>query len=151
MISQAINRWLRKLFAWWPWKRSPETSDMRVVSTLNKGTTQESTIRTTVEGSIEQPGSSSIAVEHADNQLLPDPSRTTPEERPERVTPTLPDVEEKHAPTSIPRAKAAKETSKPQDSNPTYEQKLEFLQYLVRRGVVNEGFAEGQTPDQYKH
>jgi hypothetical protein len=33
---------------------------------------------------------------------------------------------------------------------PTREQKLEFLHYLVKRGIVNEGFAEGQVPEQYR-
>jgi len=33
---------------------------------------------------------------------------------------------------------------------PTPEQKLEFLHYLVKRGIVNEGFAEGQIPKQYR-
>jgi hypothetical protein len=32
---------------------------------------------------------------------------------------------------------------------PTPEQKLEFLHYLVRRGIVNEGFTEGRIPKQY--
>jgi hypothetical protein len=33
---------------------------------------------------------------------------------------------------------------------PNREQKLEFLHYLVKRGIVNEGFAEGQVPEQYR-
>jgi hypothetical protein len=33
---------------------------------------------------------------------------------------------------------------------PTAAQKLEFLRYLVKRGIVNEGFAAGQVPEQYK-
>ena len=33
---------------------------------------------------------------------------------------------------------------------PTPEQKLDFLHYLVKRGIVNEGFAEGRVPEQYK-
>jgi hypothetical protein len=33
---------------------------------------------------------------------------------------------------------------------PTSEQHLEFLHYLVKRGIVNEGFEEGKIPDQYR-
>ncbi len=33
---------------------------------------------------------------------------------------------------------------------PTPDQQLDFLLYLVKRGIVNEGFPEGQVPEQYK-
>jgi len=33
---------------------------------------------------------------------------------------------------------------------PTPEQHLEFLHYLVKRGIVNEGFEEGKIPEQYR-
>jgi hypothetical protein len=33
---------------------------------------------------------------------------------------------------------------------PTFEQQLAFLQYLVKRGILNEGFPEGQIPKQYR-
>jgi hypothetical protein len=35
-------------------------------------------------------------------------------------------------------------------SAPTPEQQLEFLHYLVKRGIVNEGFEEGKIPKQYR-
>jgi hypothetical protein len=31
------------------------------------------------------------------------------------------------------------------------EQRLEFLRYLVKHGIVNEGFARDQRPEQYGH
>jgi hypothetical protein len=34
--------------------------------------------------------------------------------------------------------------------SPTFEQQLAFLHYLVKRGLVNEGFTEGQVPKQYR-
>ncbi len=33
---------------------------------------------------------------------------------------------------------------------PMAERQLEFLRYLVKHGLLNEGFAEGTVPDQYK-
>ena len=36
------------------------------------------------------------------------------------------------------------------DPSPTFEQQLAFLHYLVKRGLVNEGFTEGQVPKQYR-
>lgn len=34
---------------------------------------------------------------------------------------------------------------------PTPQQQLDFLNYLVKRGLVNEGFAEDRVPEQYRH
>ncbi|MFL5663792.1 MAG: hypothetical protein ACJ8BW_20990 [Ktedonobacteraceae bacterium] len=45
---------------------------------------------------------------------------------------------------------AQTKSTRPEMPTPTPEQKLEFLHYLVRRGIVNEGFTEGQAPRQYK-
>ncbi|HLI09109.1 MAG TPA: hypothetical protein VKV40_21275 [Ktedonobacteraceae bacterium] len=36
------------------------------------------------------------------------------------------------------------------EPGPEVEQHLEFLRYLVLRGVLNEGFPEDQTPEQYR-
>jgi hypothetical protein len=33
---------------------------------------------------------------------------------------------------------------------PIPEQQLAFLQYLVSRGLINEGFEEGEVPEQYR-
>jgi hypothetical protein len=32
----------------------------------------------------------------------------------------------------------------------TPEQRLDFLRYLVQRGIVNEGFEQGRAPEQYR-
>jgi hypothetical protein len=151
MITQSIKQWLNKLFAWWPWRGSLETSYTQAVSNLNTGVTQESMLRTTVDGPLPQTGTTSVAVEQGRDEEIPESSRPTTEERPEQVVsshPSLPadNVSPHHPPEAL------KESSKVEapPPSPTPEQKLAFLQYLVKRGIINEGFSEGQVPRQYK-
>ena len=160
MITQTIKRWLHKMFAWWPWRRSPETEFTRTLGSANTGATQEPVLRTTMDGFTPLPGVASVIVEQAGSGTSPDMSRPTTEERPERVIPSPPPVIEENpasppvSPPAVP-VETAKETPKPTRDvpatvPPTQEQLLEFLRYLVKRGIVNEGFAEGQVPEQYK-
>src|SRR5438477_8047068 len=55
MITQAIKNWLRKLFAWWPWKQSTEIEHAHAASPFNKGTTQGAISRSAIDGSASQP------------------------------------------------------------------------------------------------
>ncbi|MBV9713595.1 MAG: hypothetical protein JO011_22075 [Ktedonobacteraceae bacterium] len=151
MITQKIKRWLSKLFAWWPWRRPLETSYAQAVSNMNPGVTQESIVRNTVDGPLPQSGSRSVAVEQGRDEDIPESSRPTTEERPEYVVSTHPPLTDEPPPALHPPAREKNrpilEASAP---SPTPEQKLEFLQYLVKRGIINEGFGEGQLPRQYK-
>jgi len=71
MITQGIKRWLYKLFAWWPWKQTPETSYQQAVSNLNMSMAQETMARI-VDGSLPQPGSiTSVVVEQEKIPLQP--------------------------------------------------------------------------------
>src|SRR5437588_5465317 len=56
MITQAIKRWLNKLFGWLSWRKPPETEYTRVGSSLNKGVTQESAAWPTSDGAAPQSG-----------------------------------------------------------------------------------------------
>ena len=162
MFTEAIKRWLNNLFAWWPWKWSPESDYTEACSTLNKSTAQESLFRSTVDGPIPQQGATSVVVEHAETRPPSEMSRPVTEERPERIVsppsrppqpfPSSPTPEERAdisrpTPVEATREKAAAAETVP---SPTPEQKLEFLRYLVKRGIVNEGFTTGQTPEQYR-
>ncbi len=156
MITQTIKGWLDKLFAWWPWKRSSETDYAQAVSNLNTGVTQEPMLRNTVDGPLPQTGSTSVAVEQGRDEGIPESSRPTTEERPEKVVSSHPPLTEENpstpTPLRTPKVEATKEISKAEvpPPSPTPEQKLAFLHYLVKRGIVNEGFGEGQVPRQYK-
>ncbi len=151
MITQKIKRWLGKLFAWWPWRQSPESSYAQAISNMNAGATQELMVRNTVDGPLPQIGNTSVAVEQGKDEDIPESSRPTTEERPEYVISShLPQAEERLNPArslSSEKKQNAEEASPP---SPTPEQKLAFLQYLVKRGILNEGFGEGQLPRQYK-
>jgi hypothetical protein len=151
MITQSIKQWLNKLFAWWPWRRSPETNYAQAISNLNTGVTQEPMLRSTVDGPLPQIGTTSVAVEQGRDEKIPESSRPTTEERPEQVVSSHPSSAEVNVSPRIP-PEALKETRKAEvpPPSPTPEQMLAFLQYLVKRGIVNEGFNEGQVPRQYK-
>jgi hypothetical protein len=137
MITQALKRWLQKLFAWWPWKSTPATGYSQAVR--NSGTTQETVWRTTMEGPLPQAGMMSVAVEQ--DEAVPEQGwmLASTEDHTERpVQPVSPTAEHSGSPGEL---------SAP---SPTFEQQLEFLHYLVKRGLVNEGFTEGQVPKQYR-
>lgn len=156
MITQAIKTWLHKMFAWWPWKRSSQITYIHAVSPLKKGTSQESASRSTIDGVSPQAGIT--------------PRLSTIEEWPDRVVqPLFPAASEHTDPPLLaspaiptqPPAPALEKKARDEESltdtgeasrltPPTPEQQLEFLQFLVKRGIVNEGFEEGKVPEQYK-
>ena|SRR5579864_7248375 len=141
MITQAIKQWLHKLFAWWPWQPSTKTEFLHTTSSLNKEAAQEMTARSTIDGVT--------------------PRRSTIEEWPERIVQPSPPLLEERTETTFPSlppppTEKVKEVGIGEASassiSPTLraERQLEFLSYLVKRGIVNEGFAEGTIPDQYR-
>ena len=145
MITQGIKRWLQSLFAWWPWKAVPEDDYAQTSETLNKGISQETLFFTTVDGPYAQPaqpGITSVAVEPIEEDVISESSRLIAEERsvPMSVSSAedsnpipAPIIEEKPEAVREPRAT-------PQETpDPTPQQRLEFLRYLVERGIVNEG------------
>jgi hypothetical protein len=127
-LTQAITNWLHKMFAWWPWKESTQTEYAPYSSSLNKGTTQESMSKSIHESTTPQTG---IA-----------PSLSTIQEWPERVIQT--DVNAKNelsrdGESMTKPATPADETPASMQASPSTQQRLEFLQYLVKHGIVNEG------------
>ena len=164
MITQAIKRWLNKLFGWLSGRITPETEYARVRSSLNQGITQEPAAR--IDGIVPQSGVAPLFAGQGET------SRSTINEWPERVVqpPSIGNEKVEQPPASampamppLPSATPPVETVvdaqseaslpaalPPALSAPTPEQKLEFLHYLVKRGIVNEGFAEGQVPKQYR-
>ncbi|HLZ61937.1 MAG TPA: hypothetical protein VKR06_33755 [Ktedonosporobacter sp.] len=149
MGTQAIKRWLYKLFSWWPWKHSPEGGYPQVVSNVNQGQGP----LWQANGSMPQPGMASVVVEQGREEKNPETSRSTIDERSDRITQQKSPAAEENANTSLtslPFTEGITSRGESPPPAPTQEQQLAFLQYLVRRGLVNEGFAEGQTPEQYR-
>jgi hypothetical protein len=166
MITQAIKRWLNKLFGWLSWKQSPETEYTRAGSSLNKGVTQESAAWPTNDGITPQSGVSPLILGQGETScstidewpksvIQPPPPTANEEVPPASSTPaqlpmTPPDENAKTAiKNNFPEA-SSRAVPPPKPPVPSPEQKLEFLHYLVKRGIVNEGFAEGQVPEQYR-
>ena len=164
MVTQAIKNWLRKLFAWWPWKQSTEIEHAHAASPLNKGTTQGAISRSAIDGVASQPQSGtaqrlSTIEEWPERVVKP----LSPSPQPLSSLPTPPassDLPETPLPPPSPSPvdKAADIFSSNVPSTPapmpgrapTPEQQLEFLHYLVKRGIVNEGFEEDKVPEQYR-
>ena len=169
MIPQAFKRWLHKVFEWFSGRKPVEAEYAHVVTPLNKGMAQEPASRTSSDVIMPQPG---IAPRIAGQGEV---SCSTIDEWPERVvqpTPTPNEKLEASPPpspptpsTPVPITPTVESTTivkeQPSGKNeavfpdappptPTPEQQLEFLQYLVKRGIVNEGFPEGQVPNQYR-
>jgi hypothetical protein len=149
MITQAIKRWLRQMFAWWPWRPSAEAEYAPTTSSLNKGPAQETAAWSSIDGVGVAP------------QPEVAPRRPTIEEWPERIVQPYPPPSEERtessftSPPTPPREKVGDTTFNNQEgasssASATPEQKLEFLRFLVKRGILNEGFAEDKLPDQYR-
>jgi len=130
MITQAIRDWLHKMFAWWPWKQSPSSEYQHVASAVTSGPAPETSLWISKDGTVPQAGAT--------------PRRFTLESRTERLA--QPRAETSDAPPiSTPVAFLSTEMNADElEGNsrnaPTPQQRLEFLRYLVQRGIVNEGF-----------
>lgn len=138
MITQAIKRWLRDMFAWWPWKHTPPVAYRQASGPLGMNTSQEGISLSAVEGTTPQ---ASIT-----------PRLSTIEERPDRTisahSPATDDMTETPLPPSlrlpvdITTEPGTDDASPAAPSAPTPQQRLEFLRYLVKRGIVNEGLED---------
>lgn len=140
-LTQTIKNWLHNMFAWWPWKQSTQIEYSQVANPLNKGTTQETLSRSTIDGIAHQTG------------IIP--RLSTIDEWPERVvqsdfttadefadTPSLsPAPYADREPVNEPYVSADGPFAAAQTA-PSTQQRLEFLQYLIKRGIVNEGEEE---------
>ncbi len=136
-LTQVISNWFHKVFAWWPWRQSTQVEYAPHLSSLNKGTTQESKSKSIHEATAPQTGTiprlSTI-------QEWPERTVQTDEPAKNSFPETHPsDLLENGEPIEKPAAPANENTTGMQAS-PSMQQRLEFLQYLVKRGIVNEGF-----------
>lgn len=135
MMIDTLKSWLSNIFAWWPWRRSVRVPYMRSVDGSGTSSAPEPLWHTTGElhathdPIYPQQGSFSIAVEQGMEGLATQSSSTS--------MPDLPSTDT-HSDTSrhAPPAQA--------------EAHLTFLRYLVKRGIVNEGFDYDHVPEQYR-
>lgn len=132
MLTQAIKGWLQKVFAWWPWKQSTPI-EYPHVSAVTRGPAPEATLSSTREGITPQAG--------VTPRRFPLENRSERMVHPRAETPDLSTLLD-----SAPFAGPSAEAPETREHVPTTRQRLEFLRYLVQRGIVNEGF-EDEQPD----
>lgn len=128
-FKQTIKNWLHNMFAWWPWKQSTQIAYSHPANPLNKGATQETVSKSTMDGIAPQTGFA--------------PRLSTIEEWPERVVQSdvTPASEFVETPSQSSTPSTGRETTSASTS-PTPQQRMEFLHYLIQRGIVNEGFED---------
>ncbi len=137
-LTQTMKNWLNKVFAWWPWKQSTQFEYSNAVNPLNKGMIQDTVSRSTIDGIMPQTG------------IVP--RLSTVEEWPERVDkselPATGEFAEPPSPSSVDGENINKSTTSADEiladtqTSPSPQQRLEFLRYLIKRGIVNEGSEE---------
>jgi hypothetical protein len=150
MILQTIKAWLNKLFAWWLRKRSSPITYSEPPTNMSKGLAQEQVRRSVMEAPMPQLGITSVAVEHGTAENAPEPPPLLSEELADRLSPPAKHDEPSVLPCTLPSITSKDTTILPNDPSSRFEQQLEFLRYLVQQGIINEGFAEGQIPRQYR-
>jgi hypothetical protein len=142
-LTQAIKNWLHKMFAWWPWKQSAQIEYSPYANSINIGTNKETLSRSMTDGIAPQSGIVS--------------SLSTIDEWPERVVQSdltvndgLTETPSISSTTSL-EGEIISKSSTPADgtpanvqASPSPQQRLEFLQYLIKRGIVNEGVEENK-------
>ncbi|HEY0755006.1 MAG TPA: hypothetical protein VGD98_13695 [Ktedonobacteraceae bacterium] len=133
MITQAIKNWFRKMFAWWPWKQSTPLEHQYVAGVRASRPVQETPFWTSKDGIVPQAGAT--------------PRRFTFESRGEPLAQPrseMPDASSYPLPVVFRQTGAyptgdSEEASPVAPNTPTSQQRLEFLRYLVQRGILNEG------------
>lgn len=145
MITQAIKRWWHRLFARWSRNPSESVSFASVDQRTNAALTPESTSYPSLSGLTPQPGAAPLIAGNAQGDVTCSTLDELPDHRPKgplSSAENAPDANSVQTPETAANRSALK---------PTPEQQLDFLNYLVKRGLVNEGFSEDRVPQQYRH
>ena len=134
MITQRFRHWLSRVFAWWPWRQSSPV-DYRHDSGALSAVTPSEGVSLSTQGATTQQGPASAT-----------PYFSTLEERPAFTTRTPSPASNDPATPQLPPSNPTTDISLAANSQanpaPTPQQRLEFLRYLVRQGIVNEGEEE---------
>lgn len=154
MITQAIKRWFQKLFAWWPRQPSQSVSYTPVDNRAGAAPSPESAPHASMIGPTPQPGVSPLFEDNMQGEVtcstIDEPPEPSGENNPAFPAASSPAALVEYTPGKPPRKNDTPSAPVDTTALPTPEQRLDFLHYLVRRGLVNEGFTKEQTPDQYR-
>lgn len=156
MITQTFKRWMKTLFAWWPWKRSARVEYTPLVHSSRRNSMPEPLWYVADATTPQQ--STAIAVEQELTSYpspLPEPdepsvdmyamhSHHTHKDQQLPVPISSSTDTNLLSPSSLPVPIASPQLS-------PAECHLIFLRYLFERGLLNEGFSYKDVPAQYRH
>ena len=150
MIMQTFKTWFRKLFAFacWPWKHSSQVRWHSSPANAGSRNTSQGPLWATTsydtEPALSWSEGTSVAVEQ---EMIDLDVHEPPEMINHKLSNSPTRQPRSHTTNRLPPHPTNSQTSTTNDE--THEKQLEFLRFLVKRGVFNEGFPEGQEPDQY--
>jgi hypothetical protein len=141
MITQQIKNWLRRVFSWWPARHQTSPVGYRHDSgTLRAVAPPDAATLSALEGTSPQIGSTSTS-----GTANTTPYFSTIEERPAStvLTPS-PANDDTTTPHPVASGSPTDNSAAPGQTMPapTAQQRLEFLRYLVKQGIINEGNTE---------
>lgn len=143
MITQTIQRWLRKMFAWWPWGRPYATSNLHTPVMGNPPAASDMSRPFSSEGPLPQTGMTSVAIEQERSHSGPFANQSGPPSDASNTGQVSSTSTGEDAVGVSPTCDSEKPT-------PTFEQRLAYLRYLYQHGLINEGFPDEAQPRQYR-
>lgn len=146
MITQTIKRWWYRLFARRSRNTSQNVSFTAVDRRTNTGLSPEAPSYSSLNDLPPQPGVAPLTAGSTQDvtcSTLDGLSNRAPEGP---LTPTENGSANGSRGERTPEMAASGAVLKP-----TPQQQLDFLNYLVKHGLVNEGFTEDRVPQQYRH
>jgi hypothetical protein len=148
MITQTIKRWWHKLFARRSRSTSQQVSFTSVDQRTNAALSPESSSYSSVNGLPPQPGVAPLIAGNAQGDRTCS-TMNEPPNHPARGS--LSPLEKGNTASPGATSPQTPETAASGTAlKPTPQQQLDFLNYLVKRGLVNEGFSEDSLPQQYR-
>lgn len=158
MLTQGIKRWLQSLFAWWPWNRVEEMDYAQATDSLNRGIAQETMFRTAADGPLTQPTQQNIITISIEPLQDEEIVEWPPFENRERTAPFTPPIasvppeeteevllfgeffgnQQALADSRTFQEKTTELHATAESLEPTTQQRLEFLRYLIQRGIVSD-------------
>ncbi|GHO43987.1 hypothetical protein [Ktedonospora formicarum] len=129
MITQTLQRWVRKMFAWWPWRHTDTTNHSQLTTLRNASSTSDTMKTFPSEGPLPQTGMTSVAIEQQSPPSDPPPAQLK---------------------SPIKSNTDVSSNALPKKPASTFEQQLAYLRYLYQHGLINEGFSDDTLPKQYR-
>ncbi|WP_338254455.1 hypothetical protein [Dictyobacter halimunensis] len=150
---QTFKRWLNRLFSWWPWRSTTTVNRVQASGSRGWNIVPEAAWHASINGAEAvnpQPNNTSIAIEHdLDTSSIEHPTAVDADIL--SPSPALDENPFSGQPPILADQPSVAASEQPVQDSAGAENQLLFLRYLVQRGILNEGFKEGQVPEQYNN